>query len=125
MPELPEVENFRQILLPLVGTKVAAASSKSKTKGSIINNKHASSSSSSLILECPPPLPTKRFPSQNVMDSINEGGYVMKDVLRKGKVLCVILEKQQQKYNQNASSTKKEIIENENHQVSEKRRSNK
>jgi len=31
----------------------------------------------------------------------------MKDVLRKGKVLCVILEKQQQKYNQNASSTKK------------------
>ncbi|KAL7554438.1 hypothetical protein ACHAWF_017881 [Thalassiosira exigua] len=71
MPELPEVEHFRRILLPLVdggGTSVVS-------------------------LECPPPAPTKRFPSSEVVDKINEGGYVMKEVLRKGKVLCAVLQK--------------------------------
>ena len=72
MPELPEVEHFRHILLKLVDR-----------------------SESTINLECPPPLPTKRFPSQDVFDCINQGGYMMVDVLRKGKVLCVILQKQQ------------------------------
>ena len=69
MPELPEVEHFRQILLPLV------------------------SSSSQIIFECPPPLPIKRFPTQDTFDLINQGQYAMKDVLRKGKLICIILQK--------------------------------
>jgi len=69
MPELPEVEHFRQILFPLV------------------------SSSSPVIFECPPPLPTKRFPTQDTFDLLNQGKYVMKDVLRKGKLICIILQK--------------------------------
>jgi len=69
MPELPEVDHFRQILLPLV------------------------SSSSPITFECPPPLPTKRFPTQDTFDLINRGQYGMKDVLRKGKLICIILQK--------------------------------
>ena len=83
MPELPEVEHFRQILLPLVASVAAASESSSTTKDS----------SSVITLECPPPLPTKRFPSLNTINLINGGGYVMKDVLRKGKVLCIILQR--------------------------------
>mmetsp|Transcript_3914 Transcript_3914/g.9937 ORF Transcript_3914/g.9937 Transcript_3914/m.9937 type:complete len:458 (+) Transcript_3914:204-1577(+) len=78
MPELPEVEHFRQILLPLVDCK---------------GSENRSKKGSGILLECPPPLPTKRFPSQEVIELINRGCYVMTDVLRKGKVLCVILEK--------------------------------
>jgi len=69
MPELPEVEHFRQILLPLV------------------------SSLSPVTFECPPPLPTKRFPTQDTFDLINQGQYAMKDALRKGKLICIILQK--------------------------------
>ena len=69
MPELPEVEHFRQILLPLVST------------------------TSPITFECPPPLPTKRFPTQDTFDLINQGQYVTKDVLRKGKLICIILQK--------------------------------
>ncbi|KAL3808933.1 hypothetical protein ACHAXA_009910 [Cyclostephanos tholiformis] len=66
MPELPEVEHYRRILLPLVG-------------------------GGPIALHCPPPLPTKRFPSRHVVDLINVGKYDIKKVLRKGKVLCIIL----------------------------------
>ncbi|KAL9181598.1 hypothetical protein ACHAXT_010403 [Thalassiosira profunda] len=76
MPELPEVEHFRHILLPLVARGKRSASS-------------------CVALECPPPRPTKRFPSEDVIDAINGGGYVITDALRKGKVLCVVLEKLQ------------------------------
>ncbi|KAL7525729.1 hypothetical protein ACHAXR_001132, partial [Thalassiosira sp. AJA248-18] len=83
MPELPEVEHFRQILLPLAGTsKTTFSSAKCSKKCSYV------------VLECPPPLPTKRFPSQEVIDLVNQGCYVIKDVLRKGKVLCILLQKQ-------------------------------
>jgi len=76
MPELPEVEHYRQILLSLV------------SKGSKQQQKK------SVQLEFgPPPLPTKRFPSQQTIRLINEGNYNITNVLRKGKVLCVVLEK--------------------------------
>lgn len=72
MPELPEVEHFRRILLPLVG-------------------------GGPVVLECPPPLPTKRFPSRRVVNLINRGRYAIKDVLRKGKVLCAVLTREDER----------------------------
>lgn len=85
MPELPEVEKFRQILLPLT-----AAVTKSKV------NSSSSSSACTITIECPSPTPPKVFPSQNDIDAINRGGYAVGDVLRKGKVLCIVLKKQTQ-----------------------------
>jgi len=70
MPELPEVEHFRRILLPLVG-------------------------GGPVVLECPPPLPTKRFPSRRVVDMINRGRYAIEGALRRGKVLCVVLTREE------------------------------
>jgi len=99
MPELPEVEHFRQILLPLIVASVAETSASASTTTSTTNV-----SSPVIGLECPPPLPTKRFPSQEAIDLINDGCYVMKDVLRKGKVLCIVLQKQ---LHDTASSAKK------------------
>ena len=83
MPELPEVESFRQTLLTLVGGV-----------------------SETVTFECPPPLPTKRFPTQDVFDTINQGNYVMKDVLRKGKLMCIILQKKKAKKKQRSSKSK-------------------
>ena len=74
MPELPEVESYRQILLSLVTDR--------------------SSQNESVRLEFgPPPLPNKRFPSEQTIAEINEGNFNIINVLRKGKVLCVVLEK--------------------------------
>jgi len=76
MPELPEVEHYRQILL------------------SLVSNQGSKQQKKSVQLEFgPPPLPTKRFPSEQTIRLINEGNYNITDVLRKGKVLCVVLEK--------------------------------
>jgi len=76
MPELPEVEHYRQILRSLVSNE---------------SNKQLKKS---VHLEFgPPPLPTKRFPSEQTINLINEGNYYIADVLRKGKVLCIVLEK--------------------------------
>lgn len=77
MPELPEVEHYRQILLSLVG--------KSKGKGKKQSGVHLDFG--------PPPLPTKRFLAERTLKLINEGDYEISDVLRKGKVLCVVLKK--------------------------------
>mmetsp|Transcript_4636 Transcript_4636/g.9718 ORF Transcript_4636/g.9718 Transcript_4636/m.9718 type:complete len:403 (+) Transcript_4636:44-1252(+) len=76
MPELPEVESFRLILLPLVD----------ETRRQ------------TLSLLCPPPLPENlinkgRFPSKATVDRLNKGAYSITDVLRKGKVVCVVLRK--------------------------------
>ncbi|KAL7471848.1 hypothetical protein ACHAXS_012172 [Conticribra weissflogii] len=76
MPELPEVENFRQILLPLVVCRQEMALSPQR-----------------ITIQCPSPVPPKSFPSQDVIDSINNGGYVVINVLRKGKVICMVLQK--------------------------------
>src|SRR6056300_368682 len=81
MPELPEVEHYRQTLLPLVCCR---------SKGRQSNN----NKQQNVQLEFgPPPLPTKRFPSEETIRLINDGNYVIADVLRKGKVLCLVLEK--------------------------------
>lgn len=75
MPELPEVEHYRQILL------------------SLVSNENEEQKKSVHLEFGPPPLPTKRFPSERTIRLINEGDYNIIDVLRKGKVLCVVLEK--------------------------------
>ena len=76
MPELPEVESFRLILLPLAD----------KT------------GKQTLSLQCPPPLPENlinkgRFPPKDTIDKLNKGDYSITDVLRKGKVVCAVLKK--------------------------------
>lgn len=77
MPELPEVEHYRQILLSLVSNE-----NKEQKKAKAVHLEFG-----------PPPLPTKRFPSERTIRLINEGDYNIIDVLRKGKVLCVVLKK--------------------------------
>jgi formamidopyrimidine-DNA glycosylase len=74
MPELPEVEHFRHILQPLVGA-------------------------GPIILEFPPPLPMnminkKRFPSSHTVHAINRAQYEVVNVLRKGKVICIVLSRE-------------------------------
>jgi len=89
MPELPEVEHYRQTLLPLVCCRHKERQSNNNEQQNV-------------QLEFgPPPLPTKRFPSEETIRLINNGNYVIADVLRKGKVLCLVLEK-----NRNSRSIK-------------------
>ena len=96
MPELPEVESFRQTLLTLVGGV-----------------------SETVTFECPPPLPTKRFPTQDVFDTINQGNYVIKDVLRKGKLMCIILHKKKSKKKPRSTKSKeKSDVNNTNQTIS-------
>lgn len=76
MPELPEVEHYRQILL-----KCKLGLRKQQKKKSVY------------FEFGPPPLPTTRFPSEQTIRLINNGNYNITDVLRKGKVLCVVLKK--------------------------------
>ena len=68
MPELVEVEHFRQLLLPLVGAR----------------------SGSELLIETPSPTPPKGFPSEAEWDELRE--YSVKNVRRKGKLLRIELE---------------------------------
>ena len=97
MPELPEVESFRIILLPLsdvTGTQT-------------------------LSLHCPPPLPENlinkgRFPSNGAIDKINKGSYSITDVLRKGKVVCAVLKKTDSKRSRYFVSKSKKAREDQN-----------
>lgn len=66
MPELPEVENFRRLLLPLVST------------------------SEKLAIECPLSNPPRSFLTPEQIESLN-GNCHVKDVLRKGKLICMVL----------------------------------
>lgn len=70
MPELPEVERFKQILLPLVATR------KSQT----------------LSLELRGDQPPRKWVSSAEVES-NTGQWCVVDVLRKGKLLCCVLER--------------------------------
>jgi hypothetical protein len=69
MPELPEVENFRRLLLPLV------------SKGKL----------STLTIECPSQTPPRTFLTPEQVKSLN-GNCCVKDVLRKGKLICMVME---------------------------------
>lgn len=100
MPELPEVESFRQILLPLVSLP------KDLKLPKVISSKKAATSHSTVI-ECPSPVPPKSFPPNHVIESINQGGYILSDVVRKGKVLCIILDKNQSVKSGNGSASRK------------------
>jgi formamidopyrimidine-DNA glycosylase len=70
MPELPEVESFRQLLLPLVSSDEPIVLER-------------------LNLDKTPP---KVFPSDDEIDGVS-GKYRVSDVLRKGKLICIVLEK--------------------------------
>jgi len=67
MPELPEVERFREILLPLVSSTAAL-----------------------LEVECPSSKPPKRFLAPEQIQTLQKCH--VKDVRRKGKLLCLILQ---------------------------------
>ena len=66
MPELPEVENFRRLLLPLAGHET-------------------------LSLECPQQNPPRSFLTPEQIHSLS-GNCRVKNVLRKGKLICMELE---------------------------------
>jgi formamidopyrimidine-DNA glycosylase len=70
MPELPEVESFRQLLLPLVSTDEPIVLERSN-------------------LDKTPP---KVFPSDDEIDGVS-GKYRVSDVLRKGKLICLVLKR--------------------------------
>lgn len=70
MPELPEVEQFRRLLLPLV----------SKTGRLQLAR---------LSLETKPP---RKFLSDEDINVINEKDFCVSDVQRKGKLICLILQ---------------------------------
>jgi formamidopyrimidine-DNA glycosylase len=71
MPELPEAEFYRRLLLPLVSTK------------------------HSLRLERPNgndyPLPTRNFLSEQDIHEINSSHFFVSNVIRKGKLICMVL----------------------------------
>eukprot|EP00568_Trieres_chinensis_P006611 CAMPEP_0183290862 /NCGR_PEP_ID=MMETSP0160_2-20130417/449_1 /TAXON_ID=2839 ORGANISM="Odontella Sinensis, Strain Grunow 1884" /NCGR_SAMPLE_ID=MMETSP0160_2 /ASSEMBLY_ACC=CAM_ASM_000250 /LENGTH=391 /DNA_ID=CAMNT_0025451549 /DNA_START=58 /DNA_END=1233 /DNA_ORIENTATION=+ len=71
MPELPEVEHYRRLLLPLV-----AAPSKS---------------TSGLEIELTVPVPPKSFPAESELKSL--GDYRVSDVTRKGKLVRLELDR--------------------------------
>mmetsp|Transcript_48427 Transcript_48427/g.49226 ORF Transcript_48427/g.49226 Transcript_48427/m.49226 type:complete len:587 (-) Transcript_48427:671-2431(-) len=76
MPELPEVERFRQILLPLVTT----------TKQHLLK------------LELYGEKPPRKWVSEEDVDAYNETGkWCCTDVVRKGKLLCMVLEESKNK----------------------------
>ena len=69
MPELPEVENFRRLLLELV----------------------ANSQSDTLMINCTSENPPRSFLTANQIKTLSGKCYV-KEVLRKGKLICLVLE---------------------------------
>jgi formamidopyrimidine-DNA glycosylase len=69
MPELPEVEQFRRLLIPLISTKHA-----------LQLERHS--------LDRQPP---RKFLSDADIDEIHAFKYVVSDVLRKGKLICMVL----------------------------------
>lgn len=73
MPELPEVERFRQALLPLI-------------------SKSESLQLKRLSLEKQPP---RKFLSDDDINKINKGNFRVSDVIRKGKQLCIVLKHQE------------------------------
>ncbi len=69
MPELPEVENFRRLLLPLVSSK-----------DPLILRRCS--------LEKAPP---RRFLADDEITDINNSKFLVAEVLRKGKLICIVL----------------------------------
>ena len=102
MPELPEVERFRQLLLPLVGTTTPSASSN--------NQQHRSTAAAArrvtdddalrrtkMVLRLPrdqlyPSQPPRKWLSEEQMEVIS-GHYSCVDVQRKGKLLGMVLDR--------------------------------
>jgi len=92
MPELPEVERFRQILLPLVHHTKNGTSSKAKTKSQKKKTKGAANAIQFELVGPLDKLPRKWVSPQDVDDMNANGTYYCKDVVRKGKQLCMVLE---------------------------------
>jgi len=77
MPELPEVERFRQILLPLVKTTT---------------NPKATTTQNLLTMELYGEKPPRKWVCKEDVDTNNTENLCCTDVLRKGKLLCMVLE---------------------------------
>ena len=99
MPELTEVEAFRMLLLPLVssndGKDAVDEEGKAKARKSSAKNQNQTQvrplKLERLSLEKTPP---RKFLNDDEIDTINNGNYYVSDVLRKGKLLCMVLEKE-------------------------------
>ena len=103
MPELTEVEAFRRLLLPLVSSndddkdEVVKVEGNTKAKKASIDKKQNQTQTQvrpllleRLSLEKTPP---RKFLNDDEIDTINNGNYYVSDVLRKGKLLCMVLKK--------------------------------
>uniref|UniRef100_A0A7S4ADJ1 Formamidopyrimidine-DNA glycosylase catalytic domain-containing protein n=1 Tax=Pseudo-nitzschia australis TaxID=44445 RepID=A0A7S4ADJ1_9STRA len=82
MPELPEVQNFRRLLLPLI------------SKEHPLKLERCS-------LEKKPP---RKFIDDDEIESVHSGEFLVSDVLRKGKLICMVLVSK--KDNDNANKPK-------------------
>ena len=71
MPELPEVEDFRQLLLPLMNNK----------KKNYLHLERCN-------LDKKPP---RKFITDDEINYINQHQFVVVDVLRRGKLICMVL----------------------------------
>ena len=73
MPELPEVENFRRLLLPLVSTEHPLELERCSVEKS----------------------PPRKFISDDEMSDIQDRKMMVSDVIRKGKLICMVLNEKQ------------------------------
>jgi formamidopyrimidine-DNA glycosylase len=83
MPELPEVEQFRTLLEPLMSQN-----------DTLVLERHVESDKS----------PPRKFLSDEDINEINQSKYYVTDVIRKGKLICMVL---------NASSSSESISKNQ------------
>ena len=87
MPELPEVEHFRRLLLPLK-SNVAAGGESAPPGGE--EDAEGYLQLERLSLDKNPP---RKFLSDEDIGQINDGKYLISDIQRKGKLLCLVLER--------------------------------
>jgi formamidopyrimidine-DNA glycosylase len=88
MPELPEVEQFRRLLLPLASSSQRSSSS---SDGSASSASTSAPPLRPLTLELPgTSAPPRRWLDPGEAEAVS-GRYGCADVLRKGKLLCLVL----------------------------------
>ena len=86
MPELPEVEQFRTLLEPSISQK-----------DTLVLERHVVAGK----------LPPRKFLSDGDINEINQSKYYVTDVLRKGKLICMVLNTSPSKSESNSNSKNK------------------
>jgi formamidopyrimidine-DNA glycosylase len=95
MPELPEVENFRRLLLPLVsGEHPLRLERQSLEK-----------------------LPPSKFVTDDEINEVHRLDLVVSDVLRKGKLICLVLKEKKEKGNNNNNNNNIGNNKNKNNNI--------